>query len=127
MDGAGSVIAANHIYNKASRDGLTVGVFDAHNIFNHMMGDPSLRIDGRKFLWIGTPSKDSVACAIMGFTGLKSFDDIVKSQKPVKMGATREGELRRSFLLGPQSCGDALWAILADDWRVMTAASRQGS
>lgn len=91
MDGAGSVIAANHIYNKASRDGLTVGVFDAHNIFNHMMGDASLRIDGRKFLWIGTPSKDSVACAIMGFTGLKSFDDIVKSQKPVKMGATRGG------------------------------------
>jgi tripartite-type tricarboxylate transporter receptor subunit TctC len=91
MDGAGSVIAANHIYNKASRDGLTVGVFDAHNIFNHMMGDPSLRIDGRKYLWIGTPSKDSVACAIMGFTGLKSFGDIVKSQKPVKMGATRGG------------------------------------
>ena len=91
MDGAGSVIAATHIYSKAYRDGLTVGVFDAHNIFNHMMGDPSLRIDGRKFLWIGTPSKDSVACAIMGFTGLKSFDDIVKSQKPVKMGATRGG------------------------------------
>jgi tripartite-type tricarboxylate transporter receptor subunit TctC len=91
MDGAGSVIAANHIYNKASRDGLTAGVFDAHNIFNHMMGDPSLRIEGRKYLWIGSPSKDSVACAIMGFTGLKSFDDIVKSQKPVKMGATRGG------------------------------------
>lgn len=91
MDGAGSVIAANHIYNKASRDGLTVGVFDSHNLFNHMMGDASLRIDGRKFGWIGTPSKDSVACAIMGFTGLKTFDDIVKSQKPVKMGATRGG------------------------------------
>src|ERR671919_1906385 len=48
MDGAGSVIAANHMYNKASRDGLTVGIFDAHNIFNDMMGDASLRIDGRK-------------------------------------------------------------------------------
>ena len=91
MDGAGSVIAANHIYNKASKDGLTVGIFDAHNIFNHMMGDPSVRIDGRKLRWIGTPSKDSVACAIMGFTGLKSFDDILKSDKPVKMGATRGG------------------------------------
>lgn len=91
MDGAGSVIAVNYTYTKASRDGLTVGVFDAHNVFNHMMGDPSIRIDGRKFNWIGTPSKDSVACGIMGFTGLKSFDDIVKSQKPVKMGATRGG------------------------------------
>jgi tripartite-type tricarboxylate transporter receptor subunit TctC len=91
MDGAGSVIAANYIYNKASRDGLTVGVFNAHNIFNHMMGDRSARLDGRKFGWIGTPGKDSVACAIMAFTGLKSFDDIVKAKQPVRMGATRSG------------------------------------
>jgi tripartite-type tricarboxylate transporter receptor subunit TctC len=91
MDGAGSVIAANYTYNKASKNGLTVGVFDSHNVFNHMMGDRSLRIDGRKFGWIGTPSKDSVACVIMAFSGLKSFDDILKAKKPVRMGATRSG------------------------------------
>jgi tripartite-type tricarboxylate transporter receptor subunit TctC len=91
MDGAGSVIAANYTFTKASRDGLTVGIFDSHNVFNHMMGDRSLRIDGRKFGWIGTPSKDSVACAIMGFTGPKTFDEIVKSKKRIRMGATRGG------------------------------------
>ncbi len=91
MDGAGSVIAANYTYNKASKDGLTVGVFDSHNVFNHMMGDRSIRVDGRKFGWIGTPSKDSVACVIMAFSGLKSFDDILKAKKPVRMGATRSG------------------------------------
>ena len=68
MDGAGSVITANHIYDKASHDGLTVSVFNAHNIFNHMMGDRSTRLNSRKFGWIGTPGKDSVACAIMAFT-----------------------------------------------------------
>ena len=76
MDGAGSVIAANYIYNKAGKDGLTVGIWNSHNVFNQMMGDRSLRIDGRKFGWIGSPSKDSVACAIMGFAGPKTFDDI---------------------------------------------------
>jgi tripartite-type tricarboxylate transporter receptor subunit TctC len=91
MDGAGSVIAANYIYNKANKDGLTVGIWNSHNVFNQMMGDRSLRIDGRKFGWIGSPSKDSVACAIMAFTGLKTFDDIVKSDKPIRMGATRAG------------------------------------
>ena len=91
MDGAGSVIAANYMYNKAEKDGLTVGVWNSHNVFNHMMGDPSLRIDGRKFGWIGSPGNDSVACAIMGFTGLKSFDDIVGSTKRLRMGATRAG------------------------------------
>src|ERR671923_244281 len=58
---------------------------------NNAMGDPSIRIDGRKVGWIGTPGKDSVVCAIMGFTGLKTFDDIRKSKKDIKMGATRAG------------------------------------
>ena len=91
MDGAGSVIAANYMYNKAEKDGLTLGIWNSHNVFNHMMGDRSLRIDGRKFGWIGSPSKDSVACAIMGFAGLKTFDEILKSKKAVRMGATRAG------------------------------------
>ncbi|HEY7322103.1 MAG TPA: hypothetical protein VIE89_31440 [Candidatus Binatia bacterium] len=91
MDGAGSTIAANYMYNKAERDGLTVGIFNSQNVFNQMMGDPSVRIDGRKFGWIGTPSTDSVACAIMGFAGPKTFAEIVKSNKPIRMGATRAG------------------------------------
>jgi tripartite-type tricarboxylate transporter receptor subunit TctC len=91
MDGAGSVIAANYMYNKAGKDGLTVGIWNSHNVFNHMMGDPSIRFDGRKFGWIGSPSTDSVACAIMGFSGPKTFDEIVKSKKPIRMGATRAG------------------------------------
>lgn len=91
MDGAGSVIAVNYTYNKASKDGLTVGIWDSHNVFNHMMGDPSIRIDGRKFGWIGTPSKDSVACAIMGFTGPKNWEEILASKKRIRMGATRGG------------------------------------
>jgi hypothetical protein len=56
-----------------------------------MMGDRSLRIDGRKFGWIGSPSTDSVACAIMGFTGLRTFDQIVNAKKALRMGATRAG------------------------------------
>jgi tripartite-type tricarboxylate transporter receptor subunit TctC len=91
MDGAGSVIAVNYTYNKASKDGLTVGIWDAHNVFNNMMGDPSIRIDGRKFGWVGSPSKDSIACAIMGFAGPKTWDEIVKSNKKLRMGATRGG------------------------------------
>ena len=91
MDGAGSVIAANYMYNKAERDGLTVGIWNSQNIFNQMMGDPSIRFDGRKFGWIGSPSTDSVACAIMGFAGPKTFAEIVQSKKPLRMGATRAG------------------------------------
>ena len=55
MDGAGSVIAANYMYSKAEKDGLTVGIWNSQNVFNQMMGDPSVRFDGRKFGWMGCP------------------------------------------------------------------------
>ena len=91
MDGAGSLIAANHIYSKITPDGLTVGIWNSFNIFMNAIGDPGVKIDGRKIEWIGTPGKDSPACAIMGFTGLKTVDEILKSQKPLRMGAVRGG------------------------------------
>lgn len=91
MDGAGSVIAANYMYSKAEKDGLVVGIWNSHNVFNQMMGDPSIRFDGRKFGWIGSPGTDSVACAVMGFAGPKTFAEIVQSKKPLRMGATRAG------------------------------------
>ena len=91
MDGAGSVIAANYLYSKAEKDGLTIGIWNSHNVFNQMMGDPSIRFDGRKFGWIGSPSTDSVACAIMGAAGPKTFAEIVQSKKTLRMGATRAG------------------------------------
>jgi tripartite-type tricarboxylate transporter receptor subunit TctC len=91
MEGAGSILAANHMYNKVEPDGLTVGVWNSHNVFNDAMGDKSIRLDGRKIGWIGAPSIDTVVCAIMGFTGPKTFQEIQKSEKPVKMGATRSG------------------------------------
>jgi tripartite-type tricarboxylate transporter receptor subunit TctC len=91
MAGAGSVLAANHMYNKVEPDGLTVGIWNSHNVFNDAMDDKSIRIDGRKVGWIGAPSKDTVVCAIMGFTGPKTFAEIQQSQKAVKMGATRSG------------------------------------
>lgn len=91
MDGAGSLIAANHLYSKIEPDGLTVGIWNSYNIFMNAMGDPAVKINGRKIEWIGTPGRDSPACAIMGFTGLKTLDDILKSKKPIRMGAVRGG------------------------------------
>lgn len=34
-----------------------------------------------------------------------------------RLGATQEGHLRRSFLLGGEYHDDILWALLDEDWR----------
>ncbi len=91
MDGAGSLIAANYTYNKAEPDGLTVGVWISGQIIRGALGDHSIKFDGRKFGWIGAPSNGSPTCAIMGFTGLKTWDDVLHSKRPIKMGGVRAG------------------------------------
>lgn len=89
MTGAGSLIAANYIYRKARPDGLTVAVFSPAILIASALGDRKVNLDPRKLGWIGTPTADSVTCGIMGFTGLRTLDDMVKSKKRLKMGATR--------------------------------------
>jgi tripartite-type tricarboxylate transporter receptor subunit TctC len=91
MEGAGSLIAANYLYNKAERDGLAIGVWISGQIIRQALGDRSTRFDGRKFGWIGAPSKGSPTCGIMGFTGLKNWDDVLHSKRSIRMGGVRAG------------------------------------
>jgi tripartite-type tricarboxylate transporter receptor subunit TctC len=91
MTGAGSLVAANYLYNSAKPDGLTVANWNSAFVLNQALGDPNVRFDARKFGWIGAPSKGIPVCLIMGFTGLTAFDDIVKSGKSLKMGGTAPG------------------------------------
>lgn len=91
MTGAGSLIAANFTYNKAKPDGLTLGVWNSQFVLYQALGDSKVKIDGKKVSWIGAPVRGGPACGIMGFTGLKTLEDVLKHDKPIKVGATRAG------------------------------------
>jgi len=91
MDGAGSLVAANYLYNKTKPDGLSIGVWISGQIIRQALGDKSTRFDGRKFGWIGAPSTGSPTCAIMGFTGLRTWDDVINSKRSIRMGGMRAG------------------------------------
>lgn len=91
MEGAGGLIAANYLYKRATPDGLTTVIFNNSNIVQKALGDPRINIDFRKLGWVGAPSVGAPMCMVMGFTGLKVLDDVLKSNKPLKMGANRAG------------------------------------
>lgn len=91
MTGAGSLVAANYLYNNAKPDGLTIANWNSAFVLNQALGDPNVKFDARRFGWIGAPSKGVPVFVIMGFTGAKSFDDIVKTAKTVKVGGTAPG------------------------------------
>jgi tripartite-type tricarboxylate transporter receptor subunit TctC len=92
MPGAGSIIAANYTYNVAKPDGLTIGLWISELVLHQLLGETNVKVDGRKVGWIGSAANTTYACAIMGFTGLRTFEDIVKSKKPIKMGGQAAGE-----------------------------------
>jgi len=91
MTGAGSLVAANYLFNNAKPDGLTIGMWNSALVFNQAMGDRNVKFDARRFGWLGAPSKSVPVCLIMGFAGPKSWDEIVKSGKPLRMGGTGPG------------------------------------
>ena len=62
MPGAGSLIAANHLYNKAAQDGTTLGMV-SRNIPNYaLMQQPNANYDPLKFNWIGSPEITHRGC-----------------------------------------------------------------
>jgi tripartite-type tricarboxylate transporter receptor subunit TctC len=54
MPGAGSLIAANHIYRVAKPDGLTIGAFNGNQILGQLVGAQTT-FDARKMEWVGAP------------------------------------------------------------------------
>jgi tripartite-type tricarboxylate transporter receptor subunit TctC len=91
MTGAGSLIAANHVYNAAKPDGLTVGHFIGGLIMQQVMGGPSIEFDARKFEMIGVPIKENVVCALRKESGITSVKDWFAAKTPVKLGGTAPG------------------------------------
>jgi tripartite-type tricarboxylate transporter receptor subunit TctC len=91
MEGAGTLIAANYMYNNAEPDGLTIGNWNSAIVLRQALEDRGVKLNARKFGWIGAPSVGLPTCAIMGFTGLKTLDDVIATKKQLKMGATRAG------------------------------------
>jgi tripartite-type tricarboxylate transporter receptor subunit TctC len=55
------------------------------------LGAKGVRFDARKFGWIGSPGKGWPTCMVMGFSGLKTLDDVLKSGDQLRFGGTRAG------------------------------------
>jgi tripartite-type tricarboxylate transporter receptor subunit TctC len=88
MPGAGSMIAANHVYNVASPDGLNMGAIFPALYFDQIVGRPEVKFDWAKFAWIGSPVTSNHLLYMRADTPYKTIHDVVKTQNPPKCGAT---------------------------------------
>ncbi|HEV8344311.1 MAG TPA: tripartite tricarboxylate transporter substrate-binding protein [Candidatus Binatia bacterium] len=88
MPGASSVIAANHVYNVAKPDGLTL-VMPINTLYlDQFVGRQEVKYDVRKFQWIGSQEKIVTMLYARADAPYKSLADIIKAKEPPKCGAT---------------------------------------
>src|ERR671919_1885244 len=78
IPGAGSVIAANQIYNVAKPDGLTIGALLPGIYMDQLIGRKEVQFDWAKFNWIGTPEQTESLFFFRGDSPYKTLDDLRK-------------------------------------------------
>jgi tripartite-type tricarboxylate transporter receptor subunit TctC len=105
MPGAAMLIAANYTFNSAPRDGTVIGHWSGPLILQHMMGNPAVQFDGRKFGWVGMPTSDALVCITTERSGIKTAEDWRKAKTRIKLGA-----------IGPGTSG-------TDDTKLLAAAT----
>lgn len=88
MDGAGGLIAANQLYNRAKPDGLTFMIFNHFIIYRQLGGDPNVRLDVRKMNWIGTVSGSPNICVARRDARHQRIEDMIGAKEPLIIGAT---------------------------------------
>jgi tripartite-type tricarboxylate transporter receptor subunit TctC len=79
MPGAGSMTAANRIYNDQPNDGSVLGMFASSVVMEPLLGDKAARFDPAKFSWIGSMSQDVAYCGVWQTPGAAlTFDDMLR-------------------------------------------------
>jgi tripartite-type tricarboxylate transporter receptor subunit TctC len=78
LDGAGSITAANLLYNKMPKDGSTFGAIFMGAVTEPLTGDASVtQYDPRKFIYIGSANTETSICVVWKANApVKTFDDV---------------------------------------------------
>ena len=96
MPGAGSLVLANYLYNRAPADGTQFGII-ARNLplIALVGGDANVRFDPRKFTWIGSSSDfsdDAYVLIVRKDSPVKTLADARRADgPPLVIGGTAEG------------------------------------
>jgi tripartite-type tricarboxylate transporter receptor subunit TctC len=97
MPGGGGRKAANHIFNSARPDGLTIGHVSSGIVTSAVLGETGIQYDLNKFHWLGsTDSAFHYAFFIRKDLGLNNLEK-VRAYSGLKIGATSIGHTTYTY------------------------------
>jgi tripartite-type tricarboxylate transporter receptor subunit TctC len=91
MPAAGSLVAANYLYNVAKPDGLTIGAIIPGIYTDQLIGRKEAQFDWAKFNWIGTPEQTEWLFITRADSPYKSIEDMRSATERPKCGTTGSG------------------------------------
>lgn len=106
MPGASSMIAANHLYNIAKPDGLTIGTFAQGLTFAQLLKAEGTKFDLTKYSWIGSAVIEPAILTLRTDLPYKTVDDLRKAKTPIYLAIAGSGSIDYQFpVLLKEYCG----------------------
>jgi len=121
MPGAGSIRAANYLYNGARQDGTVIGMLDQAIYLYQILGTPDLKVDATKFHWLGRIFRNSAVLFARREAQVQKIEDVFDKTLIVSTSGTAsrlnwtvlKNTLGMKFTLiqGYQGTGESMLAV----------------
>lgn len=89
MPGGGSLLAANHMYSIAPKDGSTIAIISPTAALDQKLGNPAVKFDAGKFNWLGRISSSVNQVMIWHTQPYKTWQDALSTE--IALAATGAG------------------------------------
>ena len=123
MPGAGHIIATNHLFNVAARDGTVIGMVSRNMTDAAIMGLPNVRYDPGRFNWLGSPEINHRVMFVSTASGFNTVPELFERELIVGAPGGVQGVTAAPILLknllgmklkivqGYRSPGDVVLAV----------------
>ena len=91
MPGGGGLVAANHVFSAASKDGTVIGLFHEAQMMNQLTGGEGVNFDLRQFNWLGSSYDDPNVCIVRTDAPVTTFNAMIGRAAPIAVGGTGPG------------------------------------
>ena len=113
MAGAGSIIAANHMFNAAPKDGTVIGNISGPIILEQLFGNPAVQFDMGKFRYLAVPVSETYVFIVTRKPGVTKFEEVLgPNGKQITVGGIPGSTVEHAPVLARDVLGANLKVVL---------------
>lgn len=97
MPAAGGLVATNHVYAIADKDGSAIGLFNRYSVLAGILGNEQARFKVEEFNWLGTPasySDNAYLFVIRAALPQRTIEDLRNADPPLSVGNVGSAPVR---------------------------------